>query len=153
MNNPPRLDSRTSPSALSVGFNAQLLVLRLTYLAGWHTNAWRLRRMCGGGAREGGDHWNRRRTTTRDLFLRFCNAYRRERRTGYHEYVIHFSTQMAKITNDKVGIRATDIALGLRRIPAGFYTVVHHSGLEWRTENKPSSVNNDVVEWTGPIPM
>ena len=52
-----------------------------------------------------------------------------------------------------VGVRATDIALGLRRLPAGFHTVVHHSGLEWRTENKPSSVNDDVVEWNGPIPM
>jgi len=57
------------------------------------------------------------------------------------------------MTNDKVGIRATDVTLGLRRVPAGFYTVVHHSGLEWRTELKRSSVNRDVVEWNGPIPM
>ena len=55
--------------------------------------------------------------------------------------------------NNYVGIRATDVALGLRGIPAGFYAAIHHSGLEWRTENKPSSVNHDVVEWTGPIPM
>ena len=60
---------------------------------------------------------------------------------------------MAKIANVKVGIRARDVALGLRRVPAGFYTVMYHSGLEWRTENKPSSVYNDVVEWSGPIPM
>jgi hypothetical protein len=52
-----------------------------------------------------------------------------------------------------VGIRVTDVALGLRRLPSGFHTVVHHSSLEWRTENKPSSVNDDVVEWNGPIPM
>ena len=57
------------------------------------------------------------------------------------------------IADDKVGIRATDVALGLRRVPAGFYTVVNHSGLEWKTENKPSSVNDDVVEWSGPIPL
>ena len=60
---------------------------------------------------------------------------------------------VAKVINDKVGIRAADVALGLGRIPAGFYIVVHHSGLEWRTENTHSSVNNDVVEWGGPIPM
>ena len=61
--------------------------------------------------------------------------------------------QFANNINNNVGIRATDVALGLRGIPAGFYTVIHHSGLEWRTENKASSVNHDVVEWTGPIPM
>ena len=60
---------------------------------------------------------------------------------------------MTKIANDEVGIRATDVALGLRRVPAGFYVVVHHSDLEWKTENKPSSVNDDVVEWSEPIPM
>ncbi|KAF8132578.1 TPR-like protein [Boletus edulis] len=50
-------------------------------------------------------------------------------------------------------IRATGVALGLRRFPAGFYTIVHHSGREWRTENKRSSVKDDVVEWSGPIPI
>ncbi|KAF8422367.1 hypothetical protein L210DRAFT_952099 [Boletus edulis BED1] len=50
-------------------------------------------------------------------------------------------------------IRVTDVALGLRRLPVGFYAVVHHSGLEWRTENKPSSMNDDVVEWDGSIPI
>ena len=41
---PPRLESRTPPSCtLTVGFDAQLRVCRLTYLAGWHTNAQRLR--------------------------------------------------------------------------------------------------------------
>ena len=46
-----------------------------------------------------------------------------------------------------------DPAVGLQRIPAGFYTAVQHGGLEWRTPNKPVSVNNDVIEWGGPIPM
>ena len=64
-----------------------------------------------------------------------------------------FLHRLQKIANDKIGIRVTDVALGLRRLPSGFYTVVHHSCLEWRTENKRSSVNNDVVEWSGPIPM
>ena len=73
--------------------------------------------------------------------------------TGYHEYETHFSTRLAKIANDEAGIRATDVTLGLRRLPTDFHTVVHHSGLEWRTENKPSSVNDNVVEWSGPIPM
>jgi len=66
---------------------------------------------------------------------------------------MHFSTQLAEIANDKIGIRAADIAVGLRRIPAGFYTAVQHSGCEWRTANRPVSVNNDVVQWDGPIPM
>ncbi|KAF8431281.1 CHAT domain-containing protein [Boletus edulis BED1] len=50
-------------------------------------------------------------------------------------------------------IRVEEPALGLRRLPAGFYTVVHHSGHEWRTENKRSSMSNNVVEWSGPIPL
>ena len=61
--------------------------------------------------------------------------------------------QFANNINNSVGIRATDIALGREGIPAGFYAAIHHSDLEWRTENKASSVNHDVVEWTGPIPM
>lgn len=63
------------------------------------------------------------------------------------------STQFANIADNSVGIQATNLAPALRRIPAGFYTVINHSGHEWRTENKPSSVNHDVVEWTEPIPM
>ncbi|KAG6369820.1 hypothetical protein JVT61DRAFT_13534 [Boletus reticuloceps] len=58
-----------------------------------------------------------------------------------------------KFANDKVDIRAADAALGLRRLPAWFYLVVHYSSLEWRTENKRSSVSEDVVEWSGPIPI
>ncbi|KAF8444133.1 CHAT domain-containing protein [Boletus edulis BED1] len=50
-------------------------------------------------------------------------------------------------------IQVKEPALGLLRLPAGFYTVVHHSGLEWRTENKRSSASDDVVEWSGPIPL
>ena len=57
------------------------------------------------------------------------------------------------MANDKAGIRATDVALGLGRLPCGFYTVVHHSGLEWRTENKRCPVNDDIVVWCGSIPM
>ena len=63
------------------------------------------------------------------------------------------STIFTKISNDKVGIQAADVAVGLRRIPAGFYAAVQHSGREWRTESKPISVDNDVVEWDGSIPM
>jgi hypothetical protein len=109
--------------------------------------------MCGVGAREGENSWTRRSATACALFLRLCNAYGRERRVGYCEYETHLSTQFAQIANDKVAIRATDVALGLRRVPSGFHTIVHHSGLEWRTENKRSSANDDVVEWSGPIPM
>ncbi|KAF8129890.1 hypothetical protein EV363DRAFT_1168303 [Boletus edulis] len=60
---------------------------------------------------------------------------------------------VANVADDKAGIRATGVTCGLRRVPAGFYTLVHHSGLKWRTENKRSSVNDDVVEWNGPIPI
>ena len=66
---------------------------------------------------------------------------------------MYSSTRFANIVNDKVGIRAADIAVGLRRTPAGFYTAVQHTGCEWRTENVPVSVNSDIVEWDGPIPM
>ena len=41
-------------------------------------------------------------------------------------------SQMAKIANDNVGIRATGVALGLKRIPSGFHTVVHHGELRIR---------------------
>ena len=64
-----------------------------------------------------------------------------------------FLCTVVNITNDKAGLRAENVALGLGRIPAGFYVVVQHSGLEWRTENKHSLVNNNVVEWGGPIPL
>ncbi|KAF8132500.1 hypothetical protein EV363DRAFT_1328599 [Boletus edulis] len=52
-----------------------------------------------------------------------------------------------------VDIQVKEPALGLRRLPAGFYTVVHHSGHEWRTENKRSSASDGVVKWRGPIPL
>jgi hypothetical protein len=109
--------------------------------------------MCGEGAREGGNNWSRGPPAACALFLRLCNAHRRKRRIGYHEYETHFSTWFANMANDDVGIRATDITLGLGRLPCGFYTVVHHSGLEWRTGSKRCSVNDDVVDWCGPIPM
>ncbi|KAF8132353.1 TPR-like protein [Boletus edulis] len=50
-------------------------------------------------------------------------------------------------------IQAKEPALGLRRLPAGFYTVVRHSGHQWRTENKRSSASDGVVEWHEPIPL
>ncbi|KAF8436591.1 CHAT domain-containing protein [Boletus edulis BED1] len=50
-------------------------------------------------------------------------------------------------------IRATDVVLGLRRFPARFYTIIRHSGLEWGTENKCSSVQDDAVEWNKPVPI
>jgi len=107
--------------------------------------------MCETGAT--GNSWTRR-APGRVTFLRLRNAHGREQRNSSNcEYEVHFSTRLAKIANDRVGIRATDVALGLRRLPAGFYTVVHHSGLEWKTEVKRSSVDHDIVEWNGSIPM
>ncbi|KAG6371184.1 hypothetical protein JVT61DRAFT_9806 [Boletus reticuloceps] len=60
---------------------------------------------------------------------------------------------VAKIAHDEVDIRAIDVVLGLRRFPASFYTIIRHSGLEWRTENSRSSVQDDVVEWNEPLPI
>ncbi|KAG1753384.1 CHAT domain-containing protein [Suillus lakei] len=43
--------------------------------------------------------------------------------------------------------RATDIILGLRRIPAGFHVVVKTDGAECQTSSKPVHVDQAVVEW------
>ncbi|KAG2116177.1 hypothetical protein DEU56DRAFT_173812 [Suillus clintonianus] len=48
-------------------------------------------------------------------------------------------------------IRATDLTLGLQRIPAGFHVVVKVRGIEFRTCNKPVHVDQAVVEWNEPI--
>ncbi|KAG2137132.1 uncharacterized protein EDB93DRAFT_768142 [Suillus bovinus] len=45
------------------------------------------------------------------------------------------------------GIRATDLTLGLRRIPAGFHTVVKTDGAEYQTSNKSVDVDQAVLEW------
>ncbi|KAG2747171.1 hypothetical protein P692DRAFT_201606729 [Suillus brevipes Sb2] len=44
-------------------------------------------------------------------------------------------------------IRATDLTLGLRRIPVGFHAVVKADGAEFRTSNKPVIVDQAVIEW------
>ncbi|KAG0691936.1 hypothetical protein DFH29DRAFT_616684 [Suillus ampliporus] len=44
-------------------------------------------------------------------------------------------------------ILATDLGLGLRRVPAGFYVTVQADGTEWRTSNKPVHVDQVAVEW------
>ncbi|KAG1797172.1 hypothetical protein EV424DRAFT_513535 [Suillus variegatus] len=44
-------------------------------------------------------------------------------------------------------IRATDLALGLRRIPAGFHALVKADGAEYQTSNKSVNVDQAVVEW------
>ena len=64
-----------------------------------------------------------------------------------------FFCGISKSTDDKVGIWAADVTVGLRRLPAGFYTAVQHSGHEWRTENKAVSADDDNVEWREPIPL
>jgi hypothetical protein len=50
---------------------------------------------------------------------------------------------------DKVpqAIRAADLTLGLRRIPAGFHVVFKADGAEYQTSNKSVHVNQAVVEW------
>ncbi|KAG2342069.1 hypothetical protein BDR05DRAFT_949327 [Suillus weaverae] len=44
-------------------------------------------------------------------------------------------------------IRATDLTLGLRRIPAGFHVVLKTECAEFQTSNKPVHVDQAVVEW------
>ncbi|KAG2129725.1 uncharacterized protein EDB93DRAFT_111505 [Suillus bovinus] len=57
---------------------------------------------------------------------------------------IHISgVQQVVIT----AIHATDLTLGLRRIPAGFHTVVKADGIEYQTSNKSVHVDQAVLEW------
>ncbi|KAG1809516.1 CHAT domain-containing protein [Suillus variegatus] len=44
-------------------------------------------------------------------------------------------------------IHATDLTLGLRRIPAGFHVVVKNDGAEYQTSNKSVNVDQTDVEW------
>ncbi|KAF8555652.1 hypothetical protein OG21DRAFT_832257 [Imleria badia] len=44
-------------------------------------------------------------------------------------------------------VRATDVAIRLRRIPVGFYVAVTTERGTRRTLNKPASVCKDVMEW------
>lgn len=46
------------------------------------------------------------------------------------------------------GIRATDVATGLRRIPVGFHVSVGVDGAEWRTANKLISVDTSMIGMT-----
>ncbi|KAH0834618.1 hypothetical protein J3R83DRAFT_10105 [Lanmaoa asiatica] len=48
-------------------------------------------------------------------------------------------------------IRATDVAIKLRRIPIGFYVAVKSENGTKRTSNKPVSVDKVVVEWEDEI--
>jgi tetratricopeptide (TPR) repeat protein len=48
-------------------------------------------------------------------------------------------------------IRATDLTLGLRRIPADFHVVVKTDSDEYQTSNKPVHVDQAIVEWNEPI--
>ncbi|KAF9224561.1 hypothetical protein BS17DRAFT_780053 [Gyrodon lividus] len=44
-------------------------------------------------------------------------------------------------------LRATDVAAGLRRIPAGFYISISVGDDEWRTTNKPMCLDSGATEW------
>jgi len=54
---------------------------------------------------------------------------------------------LARIYKFSPGFRATDLALGLKRIPAGFYMTVQVDGTEWQTTNKSVHIDQDIVEW------
>ncbi|KAG2751843.1 hypothetical protein P692DRAFT_201853098 [Suillus brevipes Sb2] len=44
-------------------------------------------------------------------------------------------------------IRATNLTLGLRRIPVSFHVAVQADGAEFRTSNKPVHVDQAILEW------
>ncbi|KIK39486.1 hypothetical protein CY34DRAFT_769165 [Suillus luteus UH-Slu-Lm8-n1] len=48
-------------------------------------------------------------------------------------------------------IRAADLTLGLRWIPAGFHVIVKADSAEFQTSNKPVHVDQAGVEWNEPI--
>lgn len=52
-----------------------------------------------------------------------------------------------------ISIRATDLTLGLRRIPAGFHVTITTDGAEWQTSNMPVHVDQAAVEWNERIPL
>ncbi|KAG1799048.1 CHAT domain-containing protein [Suillus plorans] len=61
-------------------------------------------------------------------------------------------THMTRVQRVVVtAIRATDLTLGLRRIPTGFHVVVKTDSAECQTSNKPVYVDQVVVEWNEPI--
>lgn len=49
------------------------------------------------------------------------------------------------------GIRINDVAIGLRRIPVGFYVAVESGEVTQRTSHKPALVGKDVIEWDDEI--
>jgi hypothetical protein len=55
------------------------------------------------------------------------------------------------IDNCYEAIRATDLTLGLRRIPAGFNVTVQIDDVQWQTTNKPVHVGVDVLKWNEQI--
>ncbi|KAG1846184.1 CHAT domain-containing protein [Suillus subalutaceus] len=62
--------------------------------------------------------------------------------TGMQQIVI--TTRIDDITQ---AIHATDLTLGLRRIPAGFHVVIQTGGAESQTSNKPVHIDQAIVEW------
>jgi hypothetical protein len=53
----------------------------------------------------------------------------------------------ARIEQVPQAIRAADLTLGLRRIPAGFHVIFEADGAEYQTSNKSVHVDQTVVEW------
>ncbi|KAG1736983.1 hypothetical protein EDB19DRAFT_1006146 [Suillus lakei] len=68
---------------------------------------------------------------------------------GYAEYTLDpGETYLSGVQQIVItAIRATDLTLGLRRIPAGFHMMVKADGAECQTGNKPVHVDQAVVEW------
>ncbi|KAG2740297.1 hypothetical protein P692DRAFT_20753594, partial [Suillus brevipes Sb2] len=58
--------------------------------------------------------------------------------------VIHFGEMQQVVIT---AIRAADLTLGLRRIPAGFHVVFKADGVEYQTSNKSVHVDQVIVEW------
>ncbi|KAG2746598.1 hypothetical protein P692DRAFT_20739020 [Suillus brevipes Sb2] len=80
------------------------------------------------------------------------NPRTRERHTSLecHKSSLQVSDidhRSARIDDFSKAIRATDLTLGLRRIPAGFHVAVKADGAEFWTSNKPVHVDQAVIEW------
>ncbi|KAG2340931.1 hypothetical protein BDR05DRAFT_991223 [Suillus weaverae] len=90
----------------------------------------------------------RPQSTCMDLISRL-QAKKYNEESSYPEYTqdpgeIHLGgAQQVVIT----AICAADLALGLRRIPAGFHVVVKADGAEYQTSNKSVHIDQAVVEW------
>ena len=59
----------------------------------------------------------------------------------------------SKCVDHLAGIRAEDVVAGFKRMPVGFYVLVHYDRTIRRTENKPVRLHDSIVEWDDTIQL